>query len=173
MRKRSKQLFFIIAGVAFVSGVIAIVASRNGTSASSATASTAPSNASLVAVESSYDFQTIKMQDGNVTHAYPIRNDGPDPITVTSVITSCMCTNARVTAGGRTYGPYGMPGHGGPARKADFVIAAGETATVEAIFDPAAHGPSGVGLAERTITLETTSTVTPTVELDFRAQVTR
>ncbi|MBI2003293.1 MAG: hypothetical protein HYS76_01805, partial [Candidatus Wildermuthbacteria bacterium] len=71
---------------------------------------------------------------------------------------------------GRRLGTFGMPGHG--ASTARVTVAAGETLTLRTVFDPAAHGPSGVGLAERGVYLETNSKETPKVEVLLRAQVT-
>ena len=44
---------------------------------------------------------------------------------------------------------------------------------LEAVFDPAAHGPSGVGLAQRYVYLETNSAKSPKLEISFQAMVTR
>ena len=46
-----------------------------------------------------------------------------------------------------------MAGHGGATRISD-VIKAGDTSDIEVVYDPNAHGPAGVGLIERTVTLE-------------------
>ncbi|HEY4473788.1 MAG: hypothetical protein A3D67_01180 [Candidatus Lloydbacteria bacterium RIFCSPHIGHO2_02_FULL_51_22] len=135
---------------------------------------TATSNGAsvLTANETDFDFGTIKMSDGKVTHSFEVANVGSAPIMVTSVYTSCMCTTALVTdAGGKESGPFGMPGHTSPYT--EILIGIGETARVVAVFDPAAHGPSGVGLADRSIYLETNSAQTPRVELKFKALVTR
>ena len=65
-----------------------------------------------------------------------------------------MCTSATVVAADRRIGPFGMAGHGRmPAIRE--TIAPGALAQVEVVFDPAAHGPAGVGRTERAITIET------------------
>lgn len=46
----------------------------------------------------------------------------------------------------------------------------GEEASVEVVFDPAAHGPAGVGQIQRTVTIEN-NTGKP-LELGFSAVVT-
>lgn len=126
----------------------------------------------LNALERSFDFGTISMRDGNVSKTFELKNEGSDPILISKVYTSCMCTTAKVImSGGKEVGPFGMPGHGGISR-ANIEVRAGETIRVEAIFNPAAHGPSGVGLAQRVIYLETNSGQTPKVELNFTATVT-
>ncbi len=126
----------------------------------------------LLATDDFFDFGTISMRDGKVSRIFSVRNDEEVPITIQSVYTSCMCTEAFVSdAAGKKHGPFGMPGHTSP--RTDIEVGAGKTVSVEAIFDPAAHGPSGVGLAERSIYLETNSAEKPRVELKFRAVVVR
>ena len=62
-----------------------------------------------------------------------------------------------------------MPGHGF-VPSADVVLNPGETAEVEVISDPAAHGPSGIGRIERSVYLE--GDAGSLVELRIRATVT-
>ncbi|MBI1819218.1 MAG: DUF1573 domain-containing protein [Nitrospirae bacterium] len=127
----------------------------------------------LSALEKDFDFGTIAMKNGNVSKVFELKNDGAEPIVINKVYTSCMCTTAEITdAKGETSGPYGMPGHGGGISTANVKVGAGETIKVKAIFNPAAHGPSGIGLANRTVFIETNSSQTPKVELNFRAMVT-
>lgn len=133
----------------------------------------ATTSASALEVENSFfDFGTISMNKGDVSNSFKIKNTGSESVIVNKIYTSCMCTTAKITdAEGNTYGPFGMPGHVG-YDKAKIEIKSGETALVEAVFDPAAHGPSGIGLNQRVIYLETNSTQTPKVELKFSATVT-
>ena len=64
-----------------------------------------------------------------------------------------MCTEATLILGGKSYGPYGMPGHGFVPR-ADQTLAPNEEAEILVEFDPAAHGPAGVGYIERAVIIE-------------------
>ena len=66
-----------------------------------------------------------------------------------------------------------MPGHKGLRASADMEVPAGESVKVEVIYDPALHGPSGVGLAQRSVYIETNSKVAPRLELKFQAMVAR
>lgn len=142
---------------------------RNNTTPASAEASTGV----LAAEEAFYDFGTITMKDGNVSHEYTVTNNGSEPVTIEKVYTSCMCTTAFITdAAGKKSRPFGMPGHGGASPFTATVVGPGEAITVEAVYDPNAHGPSGVGLADRLVYLETNSSVEPKVELRFKAIVT-
>jgi len=109
----------------------------------------------LSAPEGSFDFGTISMTAGKVTHKYALKNSGSSPVNVTKLFTSCMCTQASIATQNDRRGPFGMQGHGGSIPKINLEIKPGETAEVEAVYDPAAHGPSGVGRIERVITVET------------------
>ena len=80
-----------------------------------------------------------------------------------------MCTTASLIIGDKQFGPVGMPGHGA-IPTINQTINANEEATVEVVFDPAAHGPAGVGRIERIVTLE--NNAGRPVVLQFAALVT-
>ena len=127
----------------------------------------------LSAAETAFDLGTISMGNGTVAHQYTVTNDSKETVTIEKVYTSCMCTSASITvASGKSYGVFGMPGHEGSSRTS-IPVGPGEAIRVEAVFDPAAHGPSGVGLAQRSVYLETNSSASPKMELSFQALVTR
>ena len=114
---------------------------------------------------------TIAMKDGKVSHRFEVKNEGQEPVRIEKIYTSCMCTEASIIDGqGKNWGTFGMPGHAGPS-KTNITVKPGESVVVETIFDPAAHGPSGVGLAERSVYLESNSQKSPKLELKFSAVV--
>ena len=53
-------------------------------------------NAQIVFDESEYDFGVIKQSGGTVQHDFTFLYTGKDPVRITSVQTSCACTNASV-----------------------------------------------------------------------------
>lgn len=117
---------------------------------------------SLAALKPSVELGTVSMAAGKVSFGYLIKNAGTTPLVINRVFTSCMCTSATLVVGSERKGPFGMPGHGLPnATKAP--LAPGEIASVQVVFDPAAHGPSGLGRIERTVTLQ--SAEAPPLEL--------
>ena|SRR3990167_2655127 len=123
--------------------------------------------------ESNFDFGTINMNNGNVTHEFRLANDSSEVVKIQKAYTSCMCTTAFITDNaGIRYGAFGMAGHG-LQNNIDVELTPGETMMLEAVFDPAAHGPSGVGLAQRYVYLETNSAKSPKLEISFQAMVTR
>jgi len=62
-----------------------------------------------------------------------------------------------------------MAGHG-PAPRLEERLAPGATAQVEVVFDPAAHGPAGIGQTDRIVTIGNDGG--PPLELRFSALVT-
>lgn len=127
------------------------------------------SNGLLNAEEKSFDFGSISMAKGNVKHEFKIKNTGNNPVAIEKIYTSCMCTTAALVINGKQFGPYGMPGHGF-VPKINATIGPEKEAAVEIIFNPAAHGPAGVGRIQRTITIE--NNAGQPLELEFAALVT-
>lgn len=165
---KQKLLLYVLVAALVGAGIV-----WWGTKAGSSKTDVSLLSASAFSVEeSTYDFGTISMKDGVVSRDFLLQNTGPDPIFISKAYTSCMCTTALLfNKDGRRLGTFGMPGHGGASSFARVTVPAGETVTVRAVFDPAAHGPSGVGLSERGVYLETNSKEQPKVEISFRAQV--
>lgn len=127
------------------------------------------SGGAILAEETSFDFGAISMAGGNVSHAFKIKNTSQSATTIDKMYTSCMCTVATLVKGDKRFGPYGMPGHGFIPKMGE-ELAPGEEATVEVVFDPAAHGPAGVGKIERVVVIETGSG--QPLQLQFAAVVT-
>jgi hypothetical protein len=117
-----------------------------------------------------FDFGRISMAQGKVSHRYSIQNSGATPLTITKMFTSCMCTTATLTTpSAKQFGPFGMPGHGLLASISES-LAPKEVAQVDVVFDPAAHGPAGVGPTARTVTVVNDAGLA--LELRFNATVT-
>ena len=125
---------------------------------------------SLIALDhDNFDFGEVSMANGKVNHMFKIKNTGNEAITIEKMYTSCMCTTAELMMRGSTWGPYGMPGHMSIPKIGE-VLNPGEEAEIETIFDPAAHGPAGIGRIERQVTVENSSGAS--LELKFVAVVT-
>lgn len=107
----------------------------------------------LAALTMAYNFGSISMARGKVSHRYLIRNTGAGPILIRKVYTSCMCTTAELVKGEKRSGPYGMPGHG-RIPTINEPMKPGEDIIIEVVFDPAAHGPAGIGPVNRVVTVE-------------------
>lgn len=170
-----KTKFIVGAGAAILvlGGVIIASRPQAVTSKPEAIELQAPGPASstsrLAAMRTKFDFGSISMAGGKVTHRYPIRNTGTQPIVVRKIYTSCMCTTAALVKDGKTSDAYGMPGHT-PIPTIDIPINSKDQASIEVIFDPAAHGPAGIGPIQRVVTIE--NNAGEPLELEFAANVT-
>lgn len=123
----------------------------------------------LSAETTSHDFGRISMADGIVKKIFTISNTTATPVLIEKIYTSCMCTEAVLKTPSGDKGPFGMPGHGVvPSVREE--VEAGGTRELVVSFDPAAHGPAGVGRIERLVSVVTDDG--GTVEFTIRATVT-
>ncbi len=167
--KLMKKNILSIASVALIIAALAWFTNiKTENDAPAAAASSASAGVLAVEGDSKYDFGAISMAAGVVSRDFTIKNTGAAPVTIGKMYTSCMCTEASLLLGGKTFGPYGMPGHAAiPALNKN--IAPGDTALVSVVFDPAAHGPAGVGRIARSVTIEQNGG--RPIELQFSALV--
>jgi hypothetical protein len=111
----------------------------------------ADTQASLAIESNRYDWGVIDINGGMASYSFPIRNQGETPLKLFNVTTSCMCTTAQLIGDSNQSEKFGMH----EKSSAIFEVQPGETAQLLVEFDPAFHGPSGVGQISRTITLNT------------------
>lgn len=175
MNRQLKIMVGVAVGVIGL-GIVLFVAQPNNTSPSSDNThqgmdigSDKTVSGVLEANETFHDFGTISMKNGKVSNIFKVKNIKSDPISLTRLYTSCMCTEAKLYIAGKTEGPFGMLGHGFVPKFEDLLLP-NQEASVEVIFDPNAHGPAGVGVIERTVTLE--GQEGKLIELNFKANVT-
>lgn len=109
---------------------------------------------SLTINPASFDFGSISMARGKVGATFALKNISSGAIDISRIVTSCMCTQASLFLGNDRLGPFGMPGHGIVPR-VNRQLASGAEAALEVVFDPAAHGPAGIGRIERVVSVET------------------
>lgn len=169
--KKHKDIIFGGLFAAIVITLIALGSSRPGPSVKNRGVSPVSSEVSsrITLTERSFDFGSVRMGAGKVAHSFAMQNRGTKPIMIRSIYTSCMCTEASFRLDGAVSGPFGMPGHG-PMPAVNRTIAPGQDAIIETVFDPAAHGPAGIGRIERSVYVETDSG--EPLELNIAARVT-
>lgn len=166
--EKNKIIIGVIILILAVVGLFWIAASSR--SQNNAEKPLTKSSGILTVLESNnYDFGTISMAAGKVNYIFKIKNTGSEAVNIGKMYTSCMCTTATLMKGSEKFGPYGMPGHG-LVPKINQKVDPNEEVSVEVIFDPAAHGPAGIGRIERIITLENNAGLP--IELLFAATVT-
>lgn len=167
MRKKKKgnALLYVAGAAVLVLGIISLVPRSP--------APDAMSGGVLTVEESSWNFGTIPMSEGIVTKDVQVSNGSSEPVTITNLETSCMCTTAQVIhEDGRKSSMKGMVGHGTTSNISE-TINPGEIATIQVRFDPNAHGPLATGPIMRSVTLSTNSTRQGDISLSFSGNVIR
>jgi len=154
---------FILAIVILIGGSYALLSISNTTSTIEASSKVQ----ATITSEPSHDWETIGINDGKVSATYTIKNEGTEPLKLFNISTSCMCTTAQVKVGNETSPTFGMH------TDSQYVssVPAGETAEVIATFDPAFHGPSGIGSIVRQIMVETNDKSNPQLVFTAEANV--
>lgn len=141
----------MIISVLFIT-VLAIVGVAYGfTKVSQKPEVTLSAGAQAVVDKTFVDWGQITYSGGKVKATYRITNSGTEVLKLFGATTSCACTSGTITANGQVTAPFGM--HSTMTEVVE--IASGKDAIVEALFDPAFHGPSGVGPISRTVTVQT------------------
>lgn len=116
-----------------------------------------------------HDWGNINIQGGNVAHRFEFTNDSDQSLYLKGGQTSCMCTTAIYHLPDGNKSPvFGMHNKDG---EWSAEIRTGESFEVEAIFDPLAHGPDGVGVIQRSVILLTSDPNLPTLELKVGGEV--
>ncbi|MDO8743132.1 MAG: DUF1573 domain-containing protein, partial [Candidatus Azambacteria bacterium] len=152
MKEQIKQILALLGIIAVV--ITGLVWFTNGSKKTPTAAIGGEAGGALTVQESKYDFGTVSMAKGKVSKDFLLENKSAGDVNIGEVFTSCMCTEAELSVGSKSAGPFGMQGHG-LTRNANLVVKSGETLTVKTIFDPTAHGPSGVGPIQRQIVINT------------------
>lgn len=111
-----------------------------------------------------HDFGEIDIMGGKVITEFTLTNNGHDKIVIIGGTTSCGCTNGEIDGIG-----FGMH----EEMRKNLTIPAGESKILKVIFDPLAHGPSGVGLVQRSVFIKTNSITAPELEIRIKAMVTK
>jgi len=151
-------IFIVIAAVLIIGGIILGVSLGKGENKS-------VDAGILLAQEKSFDFGTVSMAQGKVSHSFEIKNGGKNNLILNNINTSCMCTTAVLEKNGQTSPEFGMAGMSHNPVFWSEELAPGETANLIVTFDPAAHGPAGVGLVDRVVSVYSND---PAGRTDFR-----
>lgn len=133
---------------------------------------TKPAPLSLLTVSPEpFDWGNIKIGGGIVQMKFTLKNTSTEAISVSKLETSCMCTEASLKTGDKESPFFGMPGHGGANPGWEAEITPGQEATLTVKFDPAAHGPEGLGKANRVARIWFSQPVNTYRDIAFTATV--
>lgn len=150
---------------------IAIFISESSTSDTKATIS--KTQGAKISVN--HNFKTvgdIGYSKGILYHSFPIKNIGTNNLEIANMTTSCMCTKVFLKTGGKDGPEFGMKGMSAPSGWIG-ILKPGESGEIVAAFDPAYHGPQGIGPVSRIVSFETSDVDNPYVELSFEGTVTK
>jgi hypothetical protein len=122
---------------------------------------------SLVTTETTHDWGNIPINDGKVSKSFEIKNEGQGTLKLNNISTSCMCTTAQVVIGDQKSPYFGM--HSNSTWVGE--LPSGQVANLIVEFDPAFHGPNGVGQATRQILVETNDQENPKLTFNLSGNV--
>lgn len=117
-----------------------------------------------------YDLGDVPINGGLVTKEYEIKNTSGDNLRIKKITTSCMCTEAKVVIGDKETNFYGMEHPTDKNPPLNMELNSQQTAKVIVSFDPAAHGPEGIGPFDRIVFLTFTDPA-GVAELTFEGDV--
>jgi len=158
------KIFIIIGAVTLLllTGIV-FLAGRT-----SNTAKVVTNQAVKIATKSkSYDWGQIGINNGKVETVFDIENQGSTTLKLFNVTTSCACTTAQLITEKGQSPLFGMH------TKSDFVseVAPGKKAMLKVVYDPLFHGPNGLGLITREITVGTNDASNPKLVFNATANV--
>lgn len=126
--------------------------------------------AKLETKETSFDFKEIPYSKGKAKHSFEIKNIGSNDLEIANLSTSCMCTITYFQSSREMSSEFGMKGMTQPSSWKG-ILKPGETGKIVIVFDPAFHGPQGVGPISRIVSFETNDPDHPYAELAFSGTV--
>ena|SRR3989304_6528471 len=163
MNDKKIIIAFVVITLVILGGGIFVLSSTTAAPAQI----TASQNTKAEVSEKTYDWGNIPYSGGNTTKTFTIKNTGSDVLKLTGIKTSCTCTKAQVDINGKTSPYFSMHSISGWVGE----VAPGKEAKLLVIFDPAFHGPTGVGPMERLISVETNDSQNPKLEFSLKGVV--
>lgn len=148
-------LLSIILATLTILGVVIFL----GTKLGSTPDVSASANTKIEVEETRHNWGDIDYDIGVISKTFTIKNTGNDTLKLYDIKTSCMCTTAQLKTDDSTSKKFGMH----EKVPEVFEVPAGETVEVFVEFQPAFHGPSGLGPITRLITMNTNDESNPTV----------
>lgn len=163
MNEKKVIISIVLFAIVILVGGVLLLSGGGPTSATI----TASQNAKATADQRNFDWGKINMKGGNVSKIFTIKNTGTDTLKLTNIKTSCHCTKAQVKIGNTSSPYFGMnsvsPWIG--------EVLPGQEAELEVTFDPAYHGPQGVGPINRLVALETSDKSNSRIEFALTGTV--
>ncbi len=160
----------VIIGILVFTALIIVGAILFSNNSSSKTNLQKTSGAKIQTFETSFDFKNIQYGGGKVERSFKIKNVGNKELTIANLSTSCMCTVVYLKRGNEKGPEFGMKGMASASSWTGH-LSPNEEGEVIAVFDPAFHGPTGIGPISRIVSFETNDPDHPYVEFSFSGVV--
>ena len=162
---------FIAIIIVLTIGIIGMAIFISGSSPSAIKATISKTEGAKIYVDHSYrKVGDIGYSNGILYHRFPVKNEGNKDLEIANMTTSCMCTEVFLKKDGQEGPKFGMKGMTAPSAWKG-VLKPGQSAEIIAAFDPAYHGPQGIGEVSRIRSLETNDPDLPYIELSFEGTV--
>lgn len=155
MTKEGKIILSILIGTIVLIGGLAywMTSSSGGSGGKDSFVSASEATNLEASPSSSIDLGQVAYAGGEVSKSFKIKNNSDKTIKLKKIVTSCMCTTAKFSVNGNETRSFGMEMSGDLNPLVDIDFPAGATGYVTFAFDPAAHGPQGIGAFDRVVTL--------------------
>jgi hypothetical protein len=165
--KVDKFLLGIFLLIIIAVSAVAVVGSKNPEVPDTKTTVEQSAPGSVAVENTLHEWGEVPIKGGVVTASFPIKNTGENTLLLTNIATSCMCTTAKLVLGDSVSPEFGMH------TKSDYALEVppGESANLEVVFDPAFHGPSGVGPITRQVKVTTNDPSQSTLNFTLTATV--
>lgn len=161
---RENKIFFVIGALTLIL-LFGVVFLANIMSNSARV--TVSADASAEVKVTTYDWGEIGINNGKVDAYFEIKSTGKQTLKLFNITTSCACTSAQTIVDDKVSPLFGM--HAQSAYVTD--VPPGKIAKIKATFDPLFHGPNGLGVINRQVTLSTNDPKNPKLTLFMSAQV--
>lgn len=100
-----------------------------------------------------YNLGDIPRLEGFVLKEYVLKNTTDQPMKLSRITTSCMCTKTKAIVDGKETAFFGMESQGDKNAPVNLEIKSGQEIKIIFQFDPNAHGPKGIGPIDRSVSL--------------------
>ena len=164
-----KKILLSLSGILFIG---LIILSKKYQFKAATSSNSTKENTVVASYDKRQDLGTIPMSQGVKKLAFAYKNATDQPLKLSNLYTTCMCTKAKIKLGDKNTVFAGMKGHtaGLMPINPDITLEPGQEMVIDVEFDPNAHGPKGVGPITRSVIIETDG---EKLEFMFSGTVTR
>lgn len=168
MLDKKIAVIFAVLTLFVVAGGVFLVSKNSSPATLGTSQGTSQSNeAKLFVNEKTHNWGRIEYGGGNVEKTFTIKNTGSSVLKLYNIKTSCMCTTAKLTINGIDSPSFAM--HESSSWVGE--VASNKEAVLTVVFDPAFHGPTGVGQVTRQVLVKTNDKANPSLEFNLTGLV--